>query len=120
MTAGTLVLRLLLPSALFWTPFGQDVSGSDTWAKVNESASDFERFRERFGRNYEVNSPQFDRRLFFFQVGSGRCSARASLPLVIQRFLTSSRRTMSQTMYGFPQSSLWDGWMRPLTINSLF
>lgn len=80
MTAGALVLLLLLPSALVWTPFAQDVSGSDTWVKVNASASDFERFRERFGRNYEVNSPQFDRRLSFFQVGSGSCSASSCNP----------------------------------------
>ncbi|XP_011609247.2 cathepsin O isoform X1 [Takifugu rubripes] len=72
MTAGALVLLLLLPSALGWTPFGQYVSASDTWVKVNSSASDFEWFRERFGRNYEVNSPQFDRRLFFFQESATR------------------------------------------------
>eukprot|EP00066_Takifugu_rubripes_P019982 XP_011609248.1 PREDICTED: cathepsin O isoform X2 [Takifugu rubripes] len=72
MTAGALVLLLLLPSALGWTPFGQYVSASDTWVKVNSSASDFEWFRERFGRNYEVNSPQFDRRLFFFQESTTR------------------------------------------------
>lgn len=118
MTAGVLVLLLLLPSALGWTPFGQDVSGSDTWVKVNSSASDFEWFRERFGRSYEVNSPQFDRRLFFFQVGSGSCSANASLPPVIQRYLTSGRRALSQTMR-IPQSLMWDEWMRPLTINPL-
>lgn len=103
MTAGALVLLLLLPSALVWTPFVQDVSGSAIWVNVNASATDFDWFRVRFGRNYEVNSPQFDRRLFFFQVGSGRCSANASLPLVILRHLTFGRRALIQTVRIPPQ-----------------
>lgn len=76
MKAGGLFLVLLLPS-LVLTPFGQNISRND---KVNASAFDFELFRERFHRKYEVNSHQFHRRLFFFEVGGrkvrlGSCSA---------------------------------------------
>ncbi|XP_056898304.1 cathepsin O isoform X2 [Takifugu flavidus] len=94
MTAGALVLLLLLPSALGWTPFGQDVSASDTWVKVNSSASDFEWFRERFGRNYEVNSPQFDRRLFFFQESTTR-----------HAYLNSFSAALQSAKYGINQFS---------------
>lgn len=65
MKAGGVFLVLLLPTFVL-KPFGQNVIRND---KVNASTFDFELFRERFHRRYEVNSHQLHRRFLFFQVG---------------------------------------------------
>lgn len=85
MKAGGLFLAFVLPSFVL-TPFAKNFSQNETWMKVNASAFEFELFRERFYRSYEVDSHQFHRRLFFFQVGRrkvrlGSCSAHTSLCL---------------------------------------
>lgn len=76
MKVGGLFLVVLLPSACVLAPFGQDVSRNDTWAKGNAPAADFDWFRARFHRSDQFNSPQFDRRLFFFLVGKRKLVRR--------------------------------------------
>lgn len=65
----TYIVVIAAVSTLLSTPYCQNVSRDETWAKLNDSAADFHSFIERFHRVYEVNSQQFDRRLLFFQVG---------------------------------------------------
>lgn len=68
----TYIVVIAAVSTLLSTPYCQNVSRDETWAKLNDSAVDFDAFRQRFHRMYEVNSQQFDRRLLFFQVGDER------------------------------------------------
>lgn len=92
MKSGSVFVVLLLPFAFVLMIFGQNVSRNYAWVNVNASTFDLKLFRERFDRRYEVDSQQFDRRLFFFQVGRwkaklGNCCAntpfclRSGLPL---------------------------------------
>lgn len=82
MKAVGLFLVVLLPSFVL-TPLGQNVTRN---GKVNASAFEFEVFRKDFHRRYKFNSPQFNRRLFLFQVGRrkatlGSCFANTLLCL---------------------------------------
>lgn len=50
----------------------QHVSSDETLMKLNDSAADFDSFREKFHRNYEVNSEEFNRRRLYFQNATQR------------------------------------------------
>lgn len=69
MKAGAFFLLFLLPSFAL-TPLGQTFSRNrPRMSPLNAPAFDSERFREPFGRTYEVNGHRFERRRFFLQVG---------------------------------------------------